>query len=60
MMRFFIFLSIFGLIASECPGPIEPGMPGVAWSKEELEITRKKVLSEILIRSMNEADFDFL
>ena len=27
----------------ECPGPLEPGQPGGAWTSEELRITRQKV-----------------
>ena len=45
MLRFFFVLSIFGqtLASDECSGPIQPGQPGLAWTKEELEVTRAKV-----------------
>ena len=45
MLKFFLVLSILSqtLASDECSGPIEPGQPGLAWTKEELEVTRAKV-----------------
>ena len=44
MVKIFILILVFGqLNALECQGPIEPGLPGLQWTKEELEVTRKKV-----------------
>ena len=45
MLRFFLVLSFLSqtLASDECSGPIEPGQPGLAWTKEELEVTRAKV-----------------